>query len=74
MEVANFSNVAIDFIVTDILEIDIAKYDKYFDVIFMEGGVLHYFHDINQFMKIMYQILKSNGKMICSDFHPFQKI
>lgn len=50
------------------------KYDKYFDVVFMEGGVLHYFHDINQFMKIMYQILKPNGKMICSDFHPFQKI
>lgn len=40
----------------------------------MEGGILHYFHDINEFMKIMYTLLKPEGKMICSDFHPFQKI
>ncbi len=46
----------------------------YFDVVFMEGGILHYFHDIDQFMSIMYSLLKSGGKMICSDFHPFNKI
>ena len=28
----------------------------------------------HQFMKMMYAILKSGGKMICSDFHPFTKI
>ena len=39
----------------------------------MEGGVLHYFHDIDEFMGIMYALLKSGGKMICSDFHPFTK-
>ncbi|OAA90959.1 hypothetical protein WY13_01025 [Clostridium ljungdahlii] len=64
----------IDFIVGDVLKIDMTKYEKYFDVVFMEGGILYYFHDINQFMKIMQQLLKTNGKMICSDFHPFQKI
>lgn len=40
----------------------------------MEGGILHYFHDINQFMKVMYSLLKDNGKMICSDFHPSTNI
>ena len=40
----------------------------------MEGGILHYFHDIDEFMKIMYGLLKKNGKLICSDFHPFSKI
>lgn len=50
------------------------KYGNYFDVVFMEGGVLHYFHDIDEFMRIMYSLLKDNGKMICSDFHPFSKI
>jgi len=42
--------------------------------VFMEGGILHYFHDIDQFMRIMYALLKTGGKMICSDFHPFTKI
>ena len=58
----------------NVLEIDMSKYKNYFDVVFMEGGVLHFFHDIDDFMKIMYQLLKTGGKMICSDFHPFQKI
>lgn len=74
LEVADEANVDIDFVVGDVLEIDMNKYEEYFDVVFMEGGILHYFHDIDQFMKIMHQLLKPNGRMICSDFHPFQKI
>ncbi|MDD3225348.1 MAG: class I SAM-dependent methyltransferase [Clostridium sp.] len=74
LEVANEANVNIDFIVCDVLEIDMNKYEEHFDVVFMEGGILHYFHDINQFMRIMHHLLKTNGRMICSDFHPFQKI
>ena len=50
------------------------RYSDYFDVVFMEGGVLHYFHDINELMRIMHSLLKDGGKMICSDFHPFTKI
>ena len=64
----------IEFEICDILEIDLKKYGEYFDVVFMEGGVLHYFHNINEFMQLMNGLLKKNGKMICSDFHPFSKI
>ncbi len=74
LEVADAANVNVNFVVGDVLEIDMDKYENYFDVAFMEGGILHYFYDINQFMKVMYQLLKPGGKMICSDFHPFQKI
>ena len=74
MEVASAANTQINYEVCDILEIDLDKYSGYFDVVFMEGGVLHYFHDINEFMKMMNAILKSEGKIICSDFHPFTKI
>ena len=74
MEVAEAAKVNINFEVGDVLEINMEKYAGYFDVIFMEGGVLHYFHDINQFMQIMFALLKTNGKMICRDFHPFSKI
>lgn len=74
LEVAEAANVHIDYEVCDVLEINIKKYGNYFDVVFMEGGILHYFHDINEFMSVMNSLLKPNGKMICSDFHPFTKI
>ena len=74
LEMAEAANVHVAFEVCDILEIDISKYEEYFDVVFMEGGILHYFHNIDEFMNIMYSLLKHGGKMICSDFHPFTKI
>ncbi len=74
LEVAEAAHVRIRFEVCDILEIDLSVYGGAFDVVFMEGGILHYFHDIGEFMRIMYALLKPGGKMICSDFHPFNKI
>ncbi len=74
LETAAAANVNINYEVCDVLDIDIKKYGNYFDVVFMEGGILHYFHDINEFMNVMYSLLKQNGTMICSDFHPFTKI
>ena len=74
LEVAAAAGVDLHFEVCDILEIDQQKYGGYFDIVFMEGGVLHYFHNIDEFMRIMYSLLKNGGKMICSDFHPFTKI
>lgn len=73
-ETAAAANVAIGYEVCDVLAIDLQKYGGRFDVVFMEGGVLHYFHDIDEFMGIMYALLGPGGKMICSDFHPFTKI
>ena len=74
METAQAAKVILHYEVCDVLEIDLSKYTQAFDVVFMEGGILHYFHDINEFMKMMHAILKPGGKMICSDFHPFTKI
>lgn len=74
MEVAEHANVKLDYQVCDVLEIDMNTYGNSFDIVFMEGGILHYFHDIDEFMKAMYSLLRDNGKMICSDFHPFTKI
>ena len=74
LEVAEAAKVPLNYEVCDILELDREKYGSYFDVVFMEGGILHYFHDIDEFMEILYALLKNGGKMICSDFHPFSKI
>jgi 2-polyprenyl-3-methyl-5-hydroxy-6-metoxy-1,4-benzoquinol methylase len=73
-ETAESAKVSIDYVVGDILDIDISVYGKYFDIVFMEGGVLHYFHEINKFMSVIYNITKLKGQLILSDFHPFDKI
>ncbi len=73
-EVAEAAGATINYVVGDVLEIDKDMFYGQFDVVFMEGGILHYFHDIDEFMQIMYGLLKKNGKLICSDFHPFSKI
>lgn len=74
LETAQAANVDIGYEVCDVLDIDMEKYGDAFDVVFMEGGILHYFHDIDEFMRVMYSLLKQGGKMICSDFHPFTKV
>lgn len=74
METAQAASVPLNFEVCDILEIDLKKYGEYFDIVFMEGGILHYFHNIDEFMGMMHSLLRPGGKMICSDFHPFTKI
>ncbi|MCI9574307.1 bifunctional 2-polyprenyl-6-hydroxyphenol methylase/3-demethylubiquinol 3-O-methyltransferase UbiG [uncultured Acetatifactor sp.] len=74
MEFAGAAGADIRYEVCDVLEINPGRYGGYFDIVFMEGGILHYFHDIDQFMKVCHTLLKPAGKMICSDFHPFTKI
>lgn len=74
VELARAAHTQLKYEVCDVLEIDLSNFGNSFDVVFMEGGVLHYFHDIQQFMDIMHSLLKPGGKMICSDFHPFTKI
>ena len=74
LNLAEAAGADIDYQVCDVLEIDLARFGGQFDVVFMEGGVLHYFHDIDQFFAIMHGLLTPGGKLICSDFHPFGKV
>lgn len=53
LELAEAAGVHIEYVVGDVLQIDMDKYRNEFDIVFMEGGILHYFHDVNQFMRIM---------------------
>lgn len=74
LELAEAAGTEIGYEVCDVLGIHEEKYGGYFDIVFMEGGVLHYFHDVDAFFGKMHALLKPGGKMICSDFHPFTKI
>ncbi|MBQ7850954.1 MAG: class I SAM-dependent methyltransferase [Clostridia bacterium] len=74
LEMAQAVGAALDYQVGDVMQTDLACYGGAFDVVFMEGGVLHYFHDLPDFMRLMHALLKPGGRMICSDFHPFTKL
>lgn len=72
LELADCSNTTIEYIVGDIFDIDVKKYQQHFDLLYLEGGILHYFHDLNQLMNILFSILKIGGKLILSDYHPIK--
>ena len=73
-ELATAANVSLHYEVCDVMTIDPQKYYGTFDVVFMEGGILHYFHDIDAFLRKMHALLRPAGRMILSDFHPFTKV
>ncbi|MGN1020181.1 MAG: class I SAM-dependent methyltransferase [Aristaeellaceae bacterium] len=74
LEAAQAARVPLRYEVGDVLDVDLTRFGGSFDVVFMEGGVLHYFHDLDEFMGVMQALLRGGGRLICSDFHPFTKI
>lgn len=73
LELAENANTSIEYIVTDIYDIDLVKYENSFDMLYLEGGILHYFNDIDKFMSILFILLKEGGEMVLSDFHPLRR-
>ncbi|SET71518.1 Methyltransferase domain-containing protein [Oceanobacillus limi] len=73
LELANYANTSIHYIVSDIYDLDVNKYANRFDMLYLEGGILHYFHDLDRFTSILFSIVKEKGTMILSDFHPIKR-
>lgn len=67
-ELANAADVSINYIVSDVLEIQL---QETFDVVLLELGVLHYFVDLQQLFQLVSNLLKDGGTFILRDYHPF---
>lgn len=74
MEVAKEAGVNINYIVSDFLELNSSDYGTYFDIVYLEGGILHYFSDLNVLARKIYEIAKMGGRLVLNDFHPIRKI
>ncbi|MFL0269318.1 class I SAM-dependent methyltransferase [Candidatus Clostridium radicumherbarum] len=74
MEVAKEAGVDLTYIVSDFLDLDITKMCNSFDIAYLEGGILHYFGDLNDLSKKIYSMIKVGGKLVLNDFHPIRKI
>ena len=74
LELAKAAGVNIGYIIGDFCETDTIGYAEYFDYAYAEGGILHYFHDLDRFFSILFKIMKTSSTLILCDFHPFGKI
>ena len=74
MELAQAANVPLEYVVGDFCEVELDTYGGAFDIAYAEGGILHYFHALDVFFDALHGILKTGGRLILSDFHPFRKL
>lgn len=74
LELADCANVKLNYVIGDLYDLDIKTYRNYFDMLYLEGGILHYFYDIDKLMNLLFTILKPGGKIVLNDFHPFRKV
>lgn len=72
-ELAQHVGVPIEYIVSDVMKLDLEPLASQFDIVFMEGGVLHYFLDLPRFACVVHTLLRQGGRMILGDFHPIRK-
>lgn len=72
-EVAAAAGVEIDYICSDVLNIPSEEALGEFDFVLMEFGILHYFTDLNSIFSVVSRRLRSNGRLILTDFHPFAR-
>lgn len=71
LEVATAAGVKLEYINSDVLNIPNENDLRNFDIVLMEFGILHYFSDLNLIFSVVTRMLKPNGRLILTDFHPF---
>ena len=74
LELAKEAGTDIGYVLGDFCETDLTKHGNMFDIVYAEGGILHYFSDIDAFTKALYAIAKPCGQLILSDAHPYRKL
>lgn len=70
LDLAKEANVKIEYILSDVLELNKYNLDDTYDIVFAEMGILHYFLDLKPFMSLVYKLLAQNGIFVLRDFHP----
>jgi 2-polyprenyl-3-methyl-5-hydroxy-6-metoxy-1,4-benzoquinol methylase len=74
LELAKAAGVNINYILSDFIELNTKEMDNTFDIVYLEGGILHYFSDLDTFSRKIFKLLKLGGKLVLNDFHPIRKI
>lgn len=70
LELAEAAGVALDYCLSDVLQLPMEQWGGRFDVVFMEFGILHYFQDLAPLFAVVHQLLAAGGVLVLQDFHP----
>jgi ubiquinone/menaquinone biosynthesis C-methylase UbiE len=71
LEVSKAADVKVEYINADVLNIPNEEDIRDFDIVLMEFGILQYFSDLHLIFSVVDRMLKTNGRFILTDFHPF---
>lgn len=72
LKTADAAGVSINYEICDFLETNERFFDS-FDAVIIKRSTIHYFYDIETFFGNVRGVLKTGGKLVCIDFHPFYK-
>jgi len=70
MELAEESEVQIQYILSDVLKLPLDLLSNDFDIVYMEQGILHYFHELRPLFRVVHALLRKGGLLVLQDFHP----
>lgn len=74
IQTAKEAGVNIHFIVSDLFAINMDELRNTFDIVYLEGGILHYFAELDPFANIVFELLRDGGRLVLNDFHPIRKM
>lgn len=69
-ELAGVAGVPLRYLVADVLELPREEISGDYDLVLMEGGILHYFTDLAPLAELVMGLLKPGGRLVLQDFHP----
>ena len=73
LELARAAEVSINYVVGPFQEVSENLYRGRFDLAVMELGIVHWFLDLDLFVRKLAVLLRDSGRMILNEFHPLVK-
>jgi len=74
MHTAEAAGVNVQYICSDALRIPNEEALGQFDIVLMEFGIMHYFTDLDAILSVVSRRLRSSGRYLLTDFHPFARM
>ena len=73
LALAKSVGVKINYILSDVLSLDLTSLRGAFDIVLMELGIMHYFLDLNPLATLIFDLLKTGGRFVLNESHPIKK-
>lgn len=74
LDVAQAAGVEIEYIAADYATYEGGGNEEPYDIAYLEGGIVHYFGDISEMFRKTFRLLRTGGRLILDDFHPYRKL